>query len=189
MDTPSLFSNIDPACKPITTKSKRYGEGDRLFIPTEIGKMIKEGVIEESTSPWRNQVLIVTNEHQRKRLVVDYSRTIYRFTRLDAYSLPRMDDFVQEITKYKIYSSLDLKSAYHQISIKEDKPCMAFEANVQLYQFCRIPFGMTNGIACFQSIIHQIIKENNLMGVYAYVDNIVVVRKNQQEYDENLEKF
>ena len=76
VDTPSLFSNIDPACKPITTKSKRCGEGDRLFIQTEIEKMIKEGVIEESTSPSRTQVLIVTNERQRNRLVVDYSRTI-----------------------------------------------------------------------------------------------------------------
>ena len=25
VDTPSLFSNIDPDCKPITTKSKRFG--------------------------------------------------------------------------------------------------------------------------------------------------------------------
>ena len=50
VDTQSLFSNIDPACKPITTKSKRCGEGDRFFIQTEIEKMIKEGVIEESTS-------------------------------------------------------------------------------------------------------------------------------------------
>ena len=56
VDTLSLFSNIDPVCKLITTKSKRCGEGDRLFIQTEIEKMIKEGVIEESTSPWRAQV-------------------------------------------------------------------------------------------------------------------------------------
>ena len=116
--------------------------------------MIKKGVIEESTSPWRAQVLILTNERQRKRLVVDYSRTINRFTRLDAYPLTRMDYLAQEIAKYKIYSSLDLKSAYHQIPIKEeDKPYTAFEANGKLYQFCRIPFGVTNGIACFQRVI------------------------------------
>ena len=189
VDAPSLFSNIDPACKPITTKSKRCGEGDRLFIQTEVEKMIKEGVIEESTFPWKAQVLIVTNERQRKRLVVDYSRTIYRFTKLDAHPLPTMDDLAQEITKYKIYSSLDLKSAYHQIPIKEDKPYTAFEANGQLYQFCRIPFGVTNGVACFQRMFDKIIKENNLTGVYAYVDNIVIVGKNQQEHDENFKKF
>ena len=129
------------------------------------------------------------NEHQRKRLVVNYSRIINRFTWLDAYQVPRMDDLAQEIAKYKIHSSLDLKSAYHQISIKEDKPYTAFEAYDKLYQFCRIPFGVTNGVACFKRIIDKIIKENNLTGVYAYVDNIVVVGKNQQEHDENLGKF
>ena len=133
--TPSLFSNIDPACKPITTKSKRCGEGERLFIQTEIEKMIKEDVIEESTSTWRAQVLIVMNECQRKRQVVDYSRTINRFTRLDAYTLPRMDDLAKEIAKYKMYSLLDLKSANHQIPIKEDKPYIAFEANGKFTNF------------------------------------------------------
>ena len=34
----------------------------------------------------------------------------------------------------------------------------------------------------------KIIKENNLTGVYGYLDNIVVVGKNQQEH-KNLEKF
>ena len=100
-----------------------------------------------------------------------------------------MDGLAQEIAKYKIYSSLDLKSAYHQIPIKEeDKSYTVFEANGKLYQFCRIPFGVTNGVACFQRIIDKIIKENNLTGVYAYIDNIVVVGKNQEEH-ENLEKF
>ena len=84
---------------------------------------------------------------------------------------------------------MDLKSAYHQILIKEDKPYMAFEANGKLYQFCRILFGVPNGVACFQRVIDKIIKENNLTGVYAYADNIIAFRKNQQECDENLEKF
>ena len=152
MDTPSLFSNIDPACKPITTKSKRCGESDKLFIQTEIEKMIKEGLIEESTPPWRAQVLIVTNERQRKRLVVDYSRTVNRFTRLDAYPLPRMDDLAQEIAKYEIYIGSE-ECISPDTNKEEDKPYTAFEANGKLYQFSRIPFGVANGVACFQRII------------------------------------
>ena len=155
----------------------------------EIEKMIQKNIIEEITSPWRAQVLIVTNEHQIKRLIIDYNRTINRSTRLDAYPLPRIDDQAQEIAKYKIYS-LDLKSAYHQIPIKnEDKPYTAFKTNGKLYQFCRIPFGVTYDVACFQRIIDKIIKENISTSMYAYVDNIVGVGKNQQEHGKNLEKF
>ena len=68
---------------------------------------------------------------------------------------------LKKLAKYKLYSSLDLKSGYHQIPIKEeDKPYTAFEANgkfYQFYQFCRIPFGVTNGVACFQRIFDKII--------------------------------
>ena len=152
--------------------------------------MLREGVIEESNSPWRAQIIVVANERHRKRLVVDYSQTINRFTQLDAYPLPRMDDLAMEISRYRYYSTLDLKSAYHQVPIREeDKPYTAFEANGKLYQFCRIPFGVTNGVACFQRTIDNLIKQNKLCGTYAYVDNIVVAGKTLQEHDENLAKF
>ena len=113
VDTAPLFSNTDPLSKSITTKSKRFGEDDKGFIRTETDKMIRTGVIGESISPWRDQVLIVANNRQRKRIVVDYTRTINRFNILDVYPLPRMEDRAYEISKYTIHSSLDLKSAYH----------------------------------------------------------------------------
>ena len=190
VDSPPLFANLTPNCKPIVTKSRRFGNEDKNFIRSEISTMLEEGVIEESTSPWRAQVLIVSNERQKKRLVIDYSQTINRYTKLDAYPLPRMDDLALEISKFKLYTSLDLKSAYHQIPIREEeREYTAFEANGKLYQFCRIPFGVTNGVACFQRTIDNLLKQNNLKGTYVYVDNIVVAGKTQQEHDENLEKF
>ena len=130
MDTPSLFSNTDPACKPNTTKSKICGEGDRLFIQTEIEKMIREDVIEESTSPWRAQVLIVTNERQRKRLVVDYSGTVNRFTRLDAYPLPRMNDLAQEIAKYKIDEPRGIELSESRTASIENETSIASTENI-----------------------------------------------------------
>lgn len=190
VETPRLFSNLSSSCKPIATKSRRFSKDDTIFISSEIDKMCKDGVIEESNSPWRAQVLVVANERQRKRLVVDYSQTINRYTPLDAYPLPKMHDLAEKLSHYKIFSSLDLKSAYHQVPISnEDKQYTAFEANGKLYQFCRVPFGVTNGVACFQRTIDNIIRHHKLRGVFAYVDNIVVAGKTQEEHDENLRKF
>ena len=56
------------------------------------------------------------------------------------------------------YSALDLKSANHQIPIAEsDKQYSAFDVDGSLYQFCRIPFGVTKGVAAFQRIMDQLI--------------------------------
>ena len=70
--------------------------------------MLKEGIIEPSQSPWRAQTLVVCPENHKKRLVVDYSQTINRFTHLDAYPLPRIVDMVNEIASYQVFSTLDL---------------------------------------------------------------------------------
>ena len=70
-----------------------YSEDDLQFIREEIARLKKAGIVEESNSPWRAQVLVTSeSEHHRKRLVIDYSRTVNKFTHVDAYPLPRIDD-------------------------------------------------------------------------------------------------
>jgi len=58
-----------------------------------------------------------------------------------------------------------------------------------LYQFRKIPFGVINGVACFQRVIDAIIPQENLDGVYAYLDDITICGNKQTEYDLNLNKF
>ena len=108
-------------------------------------------------------------------MVIDYSQTINRFTQLDAYPLPRIDDVVNKIAKFRVMSTLDLRSAYHQIALHpEDKKYTAFEIGGRLYQFCRMPFGVTNGVACFQRTIDHIIETEQLEGCETYLDNLTI---------------
>ena len=91
-------------------------------------------------------------------MVIDYSRTINKFTLLDAYPLPRIHDQVNQIARGRVFSTLDLKLAYHQIPLCEiDREYTAFEADGKLYQDTRLPFGVTNGVSHFQRIIQEII--------------------------------
>ena len=84
---PSPFANLTPGIKPTATKSRKYSSTDRTFIESEVQRLLREGIIEPSNSPWRAQVLVTTNENHRKRMVIDYSKTINLFTHLDAYPL------------------------------------------------------------------------------------------------------
>lgn len=186
----SIFSSLDKSQKPIASKSRRYTKPEQDFIKQEVDKLLKEAVIEPSISPWRAQVLVATGSSGKRRLVVDYSCTVNRYTSLDAYPLPRIDDIVQQVAQYSVFSTIDLRSAYHQIPILEsEKLFTAFEANGRLYQFRRIPFGVTNGVASFQRAIESIISAEQLDKTFAYLDDVTICGVDQADHDKNLQRF
>ncbi|KAA3675181.1 uncharacterized protein DEA37_0011386 [Paragonimus westermani] len=190
VEPPTLFGNLSPLCKPIATKSRRLSSPDQKFVESEVRRLLAERIIEPSCSSWRAQVLMTSNVNHKKRMVVDYSQTVNRSTYLDAYPLPRIDELVEKISQYEVYTTLDLQSAYHEVPIREDeKLYTAFEACGNLYQFCRIPFGVTNGVACFQRLINNIITKANLKDTFAYVDNVTICGQNMSEHNINYGKF
>ena len=77
---PFLSNRLSGNCRPIATKLTKFSKPDKEFISNEVERMLKAGIIRASNSPWRAQEFIITNERHKKRLVVDYSNKINRFT-------------------------------------------------------------------------------------------------------------
>ena len=151
---------------------------------------MKEGIIESSNSPWRAQVVVIQSEKHKRRLVIDYSQTINCFTMLDAYPLPRIDDTVNNVAQYWVFSTMDLRSAYYQVKMKDsDKPYTAFQAGRALYQFTQVPLGVTNGVACLQRAMDNIIEEEKFQATFPYLDNITICGKDQNEHNVNIKHF
>ena len=98
-----LFKNLVVDCKSIATKSRHYSTEDRIFIRQEIEKLLQEGIIEPAVSPWRALVLVTKNERHKKRMVIDYSQTINRFTELNAYPITRIDEQINKIARGKYF--------------------------------------------------------------------------------------
>ena len=121
-------------------------------------------------------------------MVIDYSQTVIRFTQLDAYPLPKIEEVVNNVAQDKFYSSVDLHSAYYQVPLTDDeRPCTAFEAMGKLYQYKRLPFVVTNGVSAFQRVIECFIRRNKLKKVYAYLDDLTVTGSTMEEHDQNLQ--
>ena len=192
IDEPSLSANLHPDCKPIATKSRQFSKENQELIDPEVTKLLSQGIIEPSTSPWSAQVVVSkdpTNGH-KKRLCVDYSQTVNQYTELDAYPLPRIDSMINNLAQYKVFSPFDLKSAYHQVQIKgSDRKYTGFEADGRLYQFCHIPFGVTNGVAVFQCAMDKFVVDESLEDTFPYLDNITVAGRYQAEHDANVRKL
>ena len=190
IDPPTVFSQLTKErAKPTVTKSRHTTPENREFIKNEIARLLRDGIIEPSSSPWRAQAFVVRH-NSKPRMVIDYSETINRYTELDAYPFPDMEELLAGAAQDRFFSKIDLKSAYHQIPLaEEDRPFTAFEANGVIYQFTRLAFGMTNAVCVFQREIDDLIIKENLQKTRAYLDDVIISGSTKEEHDRNLEAF
>ena len=80
-----------------------------------------------------------------------------------------------------------MQSGYHQIRIVgEDVPKTAFGIPLGLFEFCVLPFGLTNAPAAFQREMNRVFK--GLDFVLVYLDDILVFSKSQVEHEQHLRK-
>ena len=187
---PQLFEHLASDCKPIIMKLRKHSLENKKFIADTIKNDLKKGIIEPSSSLWRAQVLVVTGNNYKKRMCIDYGEATNKYTLLDGYPLPNMQNLENKVAQYLHFSTSDLKSAYHQVKIPiEDRPYTAFEANGKLFQSKIISFGLTNAVPWFQRIIDDITERNNCKGTFAYLDNITTCGKTKEERDANFQQF
>ena len=66
----------------------------------ETRKLLNDGIIEICNSPWRAQPVVIIQPNGKKRMVIDYSQTINRYTLLDAYPLPKIDEMINKMAQY-----------------------------------------------------------------------------------------
>ncbi|CAK1599542.1 unnamed protein product [Parnassius mnemosyne] len=150
--------------------------------------MVKDGVIEASSSPWCSSVLLVKKKDGSMRFCVDYRR-LNDVTKRDSYPLPRIDDTLDMLTGVKWFSTLDLKSGYCQVEIDpRDKEKTAFSTGKGLWQFKVMLFGLWNAPATFERLMELVLTGLISDACLVYLDIIIIVDRTFEEHLQNLER-
>ena len=101
----------------------------------QVQEMLRD-VVWPSSSPWASPVVMVKKKDNTIRFCVDF-RKVNDATIKDAHPLPRIDDTLESLYGACYFSTLDLKSGYWQVPIKEqEKEKTAFRTSSgQLFEF------------------------------------------------------
>ena len=106
-------------------------------------------------------------------MCVDY-RKLNSITRKDAFPLPRIDESLDALGGAQIFSTLDLACGYHQVAMAEDKQKTAFTTPLGLFEFNRMPFGLTGAPATFQRLMQSLMNDLVFKIALVYLDDILV---------------
>jgi hypothetical protein len=86
-------------------------------LKVQLREMMDKGHIQPNVSPWGAAVLFVKKKDDTLRLCIDY-RQLNKVTIKNKYPLPRIDDLFNQLGDASIFSTIDLRSGYHQVRIK-----------------------------------------------------------------------
>jgi hypothetical protein len=172
---------------PVKQRYYRTSQAEQTFIEEEIRRMLNDGVVRPSSSPWASPVVLVKKKNGNLRFCVDYRR-LNAVTKKDSYPLPRIDDIFDSLTGARWFSSLDLASGYWQVPVaEEDREKTAFVTKVGTFEFNVMPFGLTNAPATFQRLMDKIFRDAIGRFVLVYLDDINVYSRTFSEHLEHLQ--
>jgi transposase InsO family protein len=169
---------------PVSAKARQLSKPKLDCAKAAFDAMLETGIIRRSDSPWSSALHMVPKKSNEWRPCGDY-RALNKITVADSYPIPNIQSFTANLEGCAVFSKIDLVKAYHQIPLHQDSVAKtAIVTPFGLFEFLRMPFGLRNSSATFQRFIDAV--TSGLTGVYAFVDDILVSGRTQDEHDASL---
>ena len=162
----------------------------RQEIARQLRQMQTNGVIQPSKSPWASPIVLVRKKDGSLRFCIDY-RSLNSVTKQDKFSIPRIDDLLDQLDQAQFFTTLDLAAGYWQIKVDDaSREKTAFSTHRGLFEFRVMPFGLTNAPAVFQRLMQQVLcglnPEEGPGFVDVYIDDILIFSRTIEEHVAHL---
>ncbi|KAL0181815.1 hypothetical protein M9458_024221, partial [Cirrhinus mrigala] len=150
--------------------SQVESEAMNTYIQEELAK----GFITPSTSPASAGFFFVKKKDGGLRPCIDY-RGLNEVTIKYRYPLPLIPSALEQLRSAKIFTKLDLRSAYNLIRIRAgDEWKTAFSTTSGHYEYQVMPFGLANSPSYFQAFINETFRDMLNRWVIVYIDDILI---------------
>lgn len=178
----------------VSKKPYRCSFDDQLEIESQVRELLKNGLIEQSMSPFASPVTLAYKKEGdvklKNRMCIDF-RELNKLVVPESQPFPLIDDLIVRTKGCEWFSSFDINSAFWTIPIRQkDRFKTGFVTQNGHWQWISMPFGYRNAPAIFQRILTGIIRKRGLESFCVnYIDDILVFSKTFQEHLQHIEEL
>jgi hypothetical protein len=182
-----------PGAPAFRERLRVYSETIQEIINKEVQKLLDEGVIVPSRSPYASNPLLVRKPDKtaeggiKNRLCIDYRR-LNSITIKDSYPLANIQTIFNRIGRSKWFTTMDLLSGFWQIMVKpEHRDKTAFITARGLFEWVVMPFGLCNAPGTFQRLMDTIILPEFRSFIETYIDDILTHSPSFEQHMQHLD--
>ena len=166
---------------PVRSYPYRIVPGWKDDLKAEVMKLLKQGIIQPSQSPWTSPMVPVSKSNGSIRLCIDY-RKLNAATMDDPYEMPRIGDLLDEVAEARWISKLDLNQGFYQIPMDRDSMAKtAFFSPWGKFAFTLMPFGLKNAPTTFQRYMDVALREQSDFS-NTYIDDVFIYSSTFEEH-------
>jgi hypothetical protein len=179
---------LEAGVTPVITAPYRHPKRFKDEIEKAIKDLLEMGHIRPNTSLFASSVVLVLKKDGTLRMCIDY-HALNKKTIKNRYPIPRIDELMDELHGPVFFTKIDLRSGYHQISIREkDIEKTTFRCHFGHFEFLVMPFRLTNAPTTFQSCMNHIFRGQLRKYLLVFFDDILIYSRTWEEHLAHLDE-
>ncbi|PIK58065.1 hypothetical protein BSL78_05044 [Apostichopus japonicus] len=158
---------------PVYRRAYRIPHALKGKVKSELDSMLKLGVIEPIVSAYASPIVYVVKPGGAIRICTDF-RQLTADTNFHPYTMPRIDEILDDISNAKYISTLDLTKGFYQVPLDPfTKEKSSFVTPFGQFCYNVLPFGMQNSSSTFQRLMDEVLMGCRDYG-RVYIDDICI---------------
>ncbi|CAH8560353.1 unnamed protein product [Dicrocoelium dendriticum] len=181
--------SLNELATPVALPARKVPIALREKFLNELQRLCSLGVISKVDEPtdWVSQVAIITKKSGELRICID-PKPLNAALKREYFTLPTLDDMLPVLCNSKVFTKVDLASAFWHVSLDDESSYMTtFGTPFGRFRWLRLPFGLKVSSEIFQKRLMQAL--DDLQGVFCVADDVLVFGATREEHDQNLRSF
>ena len=169
----------DASIEPSVLPPRRLPHAMKARVKQELDSLVEKEVIAPvppaEPTQWVSQFVVSEKKNGKLRVCID-PKPLNKALKRNYYQLPVIDDILPELSSARVFSKLDLTSAFWQLNLDDESSKLTcFNTPFGRFRWRCLPFGLSVSSEIFQHRLNAALE--GLPGVICVADDIVVYGK------------